>query len=95
MRILEPSIYENNQSADIRDAVIDAEPDDCRMCPRAREHSYQIGQLARALAMEPELAAETAWGNPEIACCKSLVSVERIVVDPVQPHSEAKSFSLV
>lgn len=91
MRLIEPSIFEANQSAAIRDAVIGAEPMECHGCPRALEHSYEIGQLARQLMMSAEEAAEAAWGKPEIACCKALVSVERIVEDPAMPDVEAKS----
>ena len=77
---VELSIDENNYAAAIRDAILDAEPESCRGCKHAFEHSYEIGQFARANNMEPDSAAELAWGWMMSSCCSE------IAIELLQPE---------
>ncbi|MDQ3064713.1 MAG: hypothetical protein M3Q36_00370 [bacterium] len=64
-----------NLASLIRDAVLDAQPEDCHGCPKALERSYRVGQRALREGLSPQEAAEWAWGNPGI-CCRGCVLVE-------------------
>ena len=89
MQRMELSIDENNSASAIRDAVIGAEPPQCHGCDYALEHSYEIGQFARANELDPATAAEVAWGYFG-ACCKSEIGVELLSPDDQPSVSEEK-----
>ena len=91
MRRLELSIDENNVAADIRDAVIGAEPDECHGCVYALNHSYETGQYARTHGLSPKEAAELAWGYAG-ACCKTVVDLTLLPPSPVLSAAERKEF---